>query len=328
MIIENKIDMFGFYDNLKPKVQYELMERDYINIIINLLLPMVNFIGFPNSVSTKNLNLYRMMNGAFGVTELNGELVSLCADGSDVLDVNGDFTKVIMHSYFNNTVIDRTNGVDCVVGYNNSMHLPDYNIQRFAYMFSQTDLSMMYNLKYARMNKIFKASTDATKNALEKALKGADKGETNVIVSDNIFNDVFMKNKGMDEIASFDITDVEQIDKLQYLSNFHQDLLKRLCWLYGVPMNQQSKMAQVSEFEVSNSNNGSQILLFDIMKNANDFCDKVNKLYGLNTRAELGDAWKVALIGQGIKTDEDGIIENVNVEIESEEGGKDAEEEV
>lgn len=303
--------MNRLYSKLKPKQQAIIRERDYVDIISNLLLPMINWNGFPDTVNTKNINLYRMFNGDYGVTEHKGDLISLCADPSGVLDFNGEPINVKMSSAYAPLILDRVNGKNCVVGHNNSMHKPDYAIYKFAYMLSQTDLSMMYNLYWSRLNKAFATDTEETTRNLRKFLDGMKYGEIGVITSSNMLESI----TGTKPIQELKLTEVENIDKLQYLSNFHQDLVKRLAWLYGVPMNQQSKMAQVNNEEISNSENGSRILLFDMMRCANEFCEKVNKLYGLNTSATLGDAWEMTLRANGVTTDENGIVFNDNEEV-------------
>lgn len=300
--------MYNYYNNysrLKPKQKAVIREREYFDFLSNLLISMVNFNGFPDTVNTKNLNLYRMFNGSYGVTEYKGDLIGLCADASGLLDFNGDFIDVKMSSIFAPLILDRKNGKNCVVGYNNSMRTPDQFISRTAHILAQTDLSIVYNLFYARLNKAFATDTEETTREVRKILNGTQYGEIGVVTSSNILGSV---NGMKSPIQEINLTDVKDVDKLQYLSNFHWDIMKRFLWAYGIPMSHESKQAQLNSEEIESSGNGSTVLLFDIMRNANEFCDRVNKLYGLNTNATLGDSWEMCLKSYGVRTDNDGVI--------------------
>lgn len=296
----------NFYSKLKPKQQSVIRERDYNNFFTNFLASMVKFNGFPESVDTRNLNIYRVTGGDYSVTEYKGELVALYPQPVGVLDLNGEPINIKCSSAYAPVILDRVNGKDAIVGHNTSLRYVDANIGRFSHMFAQIDLSMIYNLFYSRLNKVFATDDEETTKVLQEILDSMDYGKLKTITSKNIMAEL---NHTMSKpIQEINLTDVDKVDRIQYLSNFYQDLLKRFCWLYGVPMNNSPKMAQQSVEEISNASNGSNVLLFDIMENANKFCDKVNKLYGLNTSATLGDAWEQVVRSEGLKTDSDGLV--------------------
>lgn len=293
------------FNQLKAKQQNIIRERDYTNYFINFLSTMVKFNGFPETVDVRNLNIYRVLNGDYCVTEHKGDLIALYSTPSGLLDFNGEPINVKCSSMYAPLILDRVNGKDCIVGHNNSLRTHDCNIERFAHMFSQIDLSMVYNLFYSRLNKVFATDDEETSKTLQDILNSTEYGKLKTVTSTNIMSELTRGSKPIQEI---NLTDVKDVDKLQYLSNFYQDLLKRFCWIYGLPMNNSPKMAQQSVEEIANASNGSNVLLFDIMENANKFCDKVNKLYGLNTNATLGDAWEQVVRSEGLKTDADGLV--------------------
>lgn len=296
----------NFYSKLKPKQQSVIRERDYNNFFTNFLASMVKFNGFPESVDTRNLNIYRVTGGDYSVTEYKGELVALYPQPVGVLDLNGEPINIKCSSAYAPVILDRVNGKNAIVGHNTSLRYVDSNVGRFSHMFAQIDLSMIYNLFYSRLNKVFATDDEETTKVLQDILDSMDYGKLKTITSKNIMAEL---NHTMSKpIQEINLTDVDKVDRIQYLSNFYQDLLKRFCWLYGVPMNNSPKMAQQSIEEISNASNGSNVLLFDIMENANKFCDKVNKLYGLNTSATLGDAWEQVVRSEGLKTDSDGLV--------------------
>lgn len=298
-------DYNNYYAKLTGRQKCIIREKEYINTLTNIILPMIQFEGFPETVKTDNLMIYNLLNGCYGVTEYKGDLVALGANASGILDINGDAINVKMFSAYNPTILDRVNGKNCVVGYTNLLKTVDKTLFRYAHQFAQVDLSQVFLLKYSRMNKIYKASTENTKHALEKALEGADMGINNVILSDNLFNDIL--NPNTNEIESLDLTDVKQTDKMQYLSSYYWDLLRRFLWIYGISMNNQPKMAQVNTLELQNANNGSTIIPSIMLHCAQTFCEKVNKLYGLNTSASFGNSWQVSLESMNITATSEGI---------------------
>lgn len=298
-------DYNNYYAKLTGRQKCIIREKEYINTLTNIILPMIQFEGFPETVKTDNLMIYNLLNGCYGVTEYKGDLVALGANASGILDINGDAINVKMFSAYNPTILERVNGKNCVVGYTNLLKTVDKTLFRYAHQFAQVDLSQVFLLKYSRMNKIYKASTENTKRALEKALEGADMGINNVILSDNLFNDIL--NPNTNEIESLDLTDVKQTDKMQYLSSYYWDLLRRFLWIYGISMNNQPKMAQVNTLELQNANNGSTIIPSIMLHCAQTFCEKVNKLYGLNTSASFGNSWQVSLESMNITATSEGI---------------------
>lgn len=298
-------DYNNYYAKLTGRQKCIIREKEYINTLTNIILPMIQFEGFPETVKTDNLMIYNLLNGCYGVTEYKGDLVGLGANASGILDINGEAINVKMFSAYNPTILDRVNGKNCVVGYTNLLKTVDKTLFRYAHQFAQVDLSQVFLLKYSRMNKIYKASTENTKRALEKALEGADMGINNVILSDNLFNDIL--NPNTNEIESLDLTDVKQTDKMQYLSSYYWDLLRRFLWIYGISMNNQPKMAQVNTLELQNANNGSTIIPSIMLHCAQTFCEKVNKLYGLNTSASFGNSWQVSLESMNITATSEGI---------------------
>ncbi|MCQ2740256.1 MAG: hypothetical protein MJ237_08550 [bacterium] len=279
------------YGNLKPKEKEVARENEIYISMLNFLLPILKWNDFPETVNTKNLSLYSMLDGSACLTEHEDNLISLSASPSGLLSDDGDFLGIKASSGFTKLVLDRTNHVDCEVLYNNSLKMPDYNLSRFAYYFSQVDLSLECNIKFARQGRAFAVNDDKVKLSIEQALHGIDMGKDVAFVSNNILDELL--NKDGSGIQTLEFNNMNAIEKVQYLSNLHYDLKKRFLWLYGLSMNQSAKMAQQSSAEISNAESGTLVLVHDMMDNAIDFCERVNKHYGLNTSVELNKSWEI-----------------------------------
>lgn len=299
------IDIYARWSKLKPNLQTAITEKDYNNIFINFLVNIIKLKGFPDSVDTRNLVLYGLLFGAYGIDDETK--TALYATPNGKIDTNGNFNGVVLGSLYDETIKKCVSGVDCVIGYNNNLRMPDYNIQRYAYMFTQLDVSLMANIKYSRLNKIFCAVDERAKNILTTALKEADNGNNAIITDINFIKNALL-NRGntIDPITSIDLTDVKDVDKIQYINNAHLDLLKRFLWLYGLSMNLSPKMAQQTVDEISNADSGTTVLVDDMLENYQTFCNKCNARYGWNTYAELGNAWENKHKSLNMSSDKDG----------------------
>lgn len=60
-----------------------------------------------------------------------------------------------------------------------------------------------------------------------------------------------------------ELTDSNGSEKLHFLSQFREEVIKRICSLYGLPMNMSTKNAQVISDEMHNMDIYSTIMLID-----------------------------------------------------------------
>lgn len=175
-----------------------------------------------------------------------------------------------------------TNDENIVLWYNNALATPETSVDFFSYMFTETDTSMEYNIQRARFNPYIKVKNEKQKRQYEQAMQDTHDGKPIVIVDDE--SDPFSE----DTSPTLDVNDVKQIDKLQYLSHFHDDLLKRFSNLYGVSMNMSSKQAQQTEKEVAGMESMSWLLPIDMLEQAKQFCIRLKECYGVELVAHFG----------------------------------------
>lgn len=273
---------FNLYDKLKDKSKKLYRESNYIDEVINILISMFDYENMPQA--TNNIVIETYLHSGACCIDKNGKAWACTPKGK--LKDNFEFDEVIGIDNIGNT-FNGKNGVDCVVGYNNFTKMPSTFISKFAYDMSQIDLSMECNLRYARMNKGFKVSTEKEKVVYENALKKANEGESAIFVSKNI-SDLLEENNN----TTFDLTDVEKIDRLQYLSNFREDTLKNFWRKYGINMNGFTKLAQQSIDEVNDGDIFSMLIPNIMLKCRQDFCEKVNNLFGFNMSVKFNKLWE------------------------------------
>lgn len=132
-------------------------------------------------------------------------------------------------------------GEDVILCYNNSLHASDAPIiEWFCDLMRETDISIKCQILNSRLIPMVSVSNDGVKKQIEEAFKDYHAGKPIVITS------------GLaDEINVLDIIDNRNIEKMQYLTAFYEDLTKRLFNEFGINIRTKDKAAQVNNPELS-----------------------------------------------------------------------------
>lgn len=216
-----------------------------------------------------------------------------------------------------------TLGKDIIIGYNNSIRTPNLEIPYYAEMFTEIDKSIKANVLLSRVASVPLAKNDATKTAIENILTDIEDGKTKTIASTNIMEDLL--NNGDDVVKMLHLTQPEQIERVQYLSKLHDDLLKRYWNIYGHSLQSNGKMAQVSEMELEGYETYSKIIPYSMLESRKELIDLCNSTFGTKYTVDFSKAW------EHLKEKKDENVsttkqENIdNKEVESEEFENDTE---
>ena len=121
----------------------------------------------------------------------------------------------------------------------------DYNDERefYAYYKSETDKSIFCQLINSRLNKAILAESDPKKKQIEKAFEAVKKGLPVVLVTSLLEN-----------LETIDLTDPDDIEKMQYLSGFYSTIEKRESNDLGIDLENIEKRAQVTTEEIKQYN--------------------------------------------------------------------------
>lgn len=267
-------------------------------IFINLLLflsSMFEYKGMDESINTDFIEFYLALTprACCGVYKNNNnrEILGYCTTG-------GGLNEYGIPEVFNINTLNQNNkqgavdGVNAAICWNNKTHTSDMiQLSRFTELFNLVDTAQKCLIRYARLFPVFEVENQQIKNQIDEALKNADNGEPFTYV-----------NKGLSKIGMdgepnmkiLQLGDVNAVEKMQYLSTYHNDLLRRFFTMYGMNYSQSMKQAQQSIEEIHSDINVSWIIPDDRLKQRRKFIETYNEVFGHNATVEYSDAWKKA----------------------------------
>lgn len=283
MIFQN-MPIFNFYATLNAEQKALYRENNYNSMIYTFISAMFNINGL--SEDYKNILITTLLN--------NGTALLKRGTSNDKwIIAGGNFVGVpkcdeiypthyiaTKNDYQYDADISKDN--DATVVYLNSYLAPCTEIQRFATMLADTDTSLENNIKFCRIAPVGAIQDDSTRAEFENVLTNILNGELINTVKAN-FN--FNTNTPA-TLATIDLCKSEYAQNLQYLSMLHEQLLSRLCKLFGVPYNVLSKSANITTEELGNIDVFSSILPASMKRCLNTGLAKLNLV------AEFSDTWK------------------------------------
>ena len=184
-----------------------------------------------------------------------------------------------------NGVIDES----IVVGYNNKARLPELTMGMYAGFFTEIDKSLKCALEKSRVLPIPVTGDSKIKKAIDDLLNQIDEGDTHAIAYEGAIDDII---EGKPPITMLELTDPKYTERIQYLSKFYDDMLRRFWTVYGHPLSSGSKMAQVSTMELEGYQTYSRIMPTEMLQTRLEWCDKITNILGRECSVEYNDAWE------------------------------------
>ena len=181
---------------------------------------------------------------------------------------------------------------DIVVMFNNSVMAPDLNIDRIADLMTELDKSMRFNVIYSRLYPMPVATDENTRKAADMALDNMIKGEIKTILANPKELEEYA-NGNDDIIPIVNISDVKNSDRIQYLSKFHDDIVRWFYTMYGMDINSTSKLAQQNSDEIKTMQGVSMVLPTNMFDEAQKAVELLNKKFGWNCSIEYNTPWLV-----------------------------------
>ena len=283
---------FNGFNFLNGKQKKFLRENDIFAQLLLFLSSMFEYKGFDESINTDFIEFYNILTplACCGIFEKNGhEVLGYCAEGGmiDEYGICNKFNINTLNQINKQGVINGINGAIC---WNNSLHKSDLvKLSRYTEMFNLVDTAQKCLIRYARLFPVFEVNDDNVKSQIDQALKNADNGEPFTFTTKGLSK---VGVDGQEGVHIFQLGDYSAVDKIQYLSTYHNDLLRRFYSMYGMAYSQSMKQAQQSVEEISSDRIVSWIIPNDRLKERKKFVDTYNKVFGHNATVDFSDAWK------------------------------------
>ena len=282
---------------------------------------MYDIEGIENVEIEKRTNKY----GISGFVRIDDELTvvegSRCGD-LDRYGYGKSFSWVTGDGLSGESVI----GKDCVIMYNNDMHFSEIPlIKYFVEKLNEADITENSTLVLARLMPLFVVKDSNGKHRIDEILENLKNGELKSVVSDDILEDLRTngKSKGLDVV---NITDINNIDKLQYVVKFYDDIIKRMGLVYGLPLNTTAKMAQLTTKETEGWEALSQVYPLNKLNCRRRAMKDLEKVFGIKASVRFSEVWEHCenvMLNTNVETDK--VEENETVNDEVEEGKEEGE---
>lgn len=288
----NNVFFFNNFKFLNPKQKAFIKENQIFIDLLLFLSSMFEYEGFESSINTDFIEFYLALNpmACCGIYKNNKgtEILGYCTTGG-ALDAYGVPIQFNINTLNQNNKQGVINNVNAAIGWNNKTHTPDiYELSRYTELLNLCDTSQKCLLKFARLFPVFEVDNEQVKQQLQEALKNADMGEPFTYVTKGLSK---LGIDGQPNLKVLQLGDISAVDKIQYLSTYHNDLLRRFFSMYGMQYSQSMKQAQQSIEEIHSDSNVSWIIPNDRLNERKKFVDTYNRVFKHNASVKYSKAW-------------------------------------
>lgn len=276
-----------FYELMKKAKDIKKADNN-VNFLdlYNVPLSMFEYKNLPDTLPQEFIEGYLISNGHVGFKKIKDDVY--CCAGSYSGEIKGYLPTRYIGVVVNVGSVEGVIGEDVVVGWNNATLTPDFDVMRYSDILTEIDTSERLNVLFARYLRIPKASDQKEKIAIEKAIEDMQNGKVTAIQGTNIQEII----EGDKSNKFLDLADVRNIDKLQYLNQYRENVVKRFYSNYGMPMRVTDKLAQQSEDEVHGNDTVSMIMPMQKLYYRRKMVDELNTMFGLNIEVGFTELWK------------------------------------
>lgn len=277
---------------MKSKQKKEFDGSIHFNNLLNVLLSMFEYKNLPDTLRPEFLEHNLLSTGTCGVGLINDNLYtgegSYCGNVENYLPVEYQINNNGIGSLRGRV------GNEIIVGWNNATATPDLSLIQTSSILTEIDVSERINIIFARFLRMPKAKDNKEKAAIEAAIKKLIKGDIEAIVSDNIHDDLLGDGSSSDT-NFLDLVDIRQVDKLQYLNQYRDNVVKRFYQLNGQGMQSTAKLAQQTNDELHGNDTVSMILPIQKLHYRRKFVSEINAKFGTDITVDFSDCWRDSL---------------------------------
>lgn len=192
--------------------------------------------------------------------------------------------------FFNGESFSGEIGKDVVIMWNNQTHTPELKASQFSEVLAECDNSIMACVYNSRPYMAVIAKSQKFIKSIKQILKQWRDGKPQIISGEDTLQGIV--NPTAEEVKSINLSDPTIMDKIQYLSKLHDDILRRGLTYYGIPINSSGKMAQLNDKEIDGYESYSKIYPNNRLKERQKAIEQMNKIFRLNATVDFSLAFK------------------------------------
>lgn len=182
---------------------------------------------------------------------------------------------------------DYLDNKDILLVKNNTLGTKSHEIERYAHMKSEIDLSIVHNVINSRYTPMIMVDNITHKKSVDTAIENNKNGKPSTVIASSI-----RKDKACEVL---NITDVNASKNIENLSLIQETLSKRIYSMYGCNVNSGFKKAQQSTEEISNGENSAFIYVECAMRQRiNNTIKTWFNDHNMSVNVQLGKCWQKA----------------------------------
>ena len=201
-------------------------------------------------------------------------------EGTEVIAVTANGKERRFKSRYDN---------DVVVGFNNILKTPCYDIEMDAETLSEVDISLLYLIHYTRLYPIFKAADEKTRDKIITAFKNMEVGKPLTIIDQPLLEELGIETQS---IKTETLTNPELAKVIQFTSKLREDIKRWHFTKYGQTINSSSKLAQETVDEVNGAVSASLIIPLSMLAARRAMIGEVNRKFGTDITVDFSGAWR------------------------------------
>lgn len=280
--------MFNPYEHLKSKCKKNFDDFNHFQYLLLTLVSMFHWSGLPDTIKPEMLESVLISNGTAGVARFpDGGLYtgigSYCGDYKNFLPTRYLITNAGIGE------VEGVAGEQVAVCWNNAMRYPDTVLYQYSSILTEIDVSERCNVLFTRLLRIPRVSDSKEKTEIEECVKSMLNGNFTATTRKALQSELFASDNP--ENRFFDLSDVDKVDKLQYLNQYRDNIIKRWFQMYGQGMQSTAKLAQQTTDELHGNDGVSMIIPLDRLAQRKKFCAEMNRLFGTSVTVEFSDSY-------------------------------------